>query len=245
MEVNIQARNISLDGNYARIRASTQSGTGGIINLEVADTITLNNNSLISAEAFEEANGGQLMIDTNFIIAFPDGNNDIIASADRGQGGNIDITAESLLGIEQRLLSPFTNDINASSEFGLDGNIFIRSPDLNPFQGDIELPTRIVEVEATTAQICDANRGVASTSNLSIGGKGGISPAPDLPLESVNVIADDTEPTSTLLQPVTTNIGKIQPARGIQVTETGEVILTAYHTNSQGDRLPATHNCGT
>lgn len=35
----------------------------------------------------------------------------------------------------------------------------------------------------------------------------------------------------------------IQPARGIKVTATGKVILTAYYIKS-GDRLPATNNCG-
>ena len=243
--ITIQAESLNLL-NEGRIEAGTQAetGSGANISLEIADSISIEGSSFISAEARKNASGGNINIDTDFIIAFPNGNNDIIASADRGRGGNIDITAESLLGIEQRPLSLFTNDINASSEFGLDGNIFIRSPDINPFQGDIELPDRIVETEATVAQVCDTDRSEAK-SGLTVGGKGGISPAPDLPMEATNIaIADDTEPTSTLPQPVTTNIGKIQPARGIRVTETGEVILTAYDTD-KSDRLPATNNCGT
>ena len=52
------AQNSALDGDNTRIRSSNRSRTGGIVNLEVAENITLNNNSLISAQAFEEANRG-------------------------------------------------------------------------------------------------------------------------------------------------------------------------------------------
>jgi len=38
--------------------------------------------------------------------------------------------------------------------------------------------------------------------------------------------------------------GKIQPARGINVTESGEVILTAHRTDNAGDRLPEERYCG-
>ncbi|MEL6909558.1 MAG: filamentous hemagglutinin N-terminal domain-containing protein, partial [Cyanobacteria bacterium J06598_4] len=139
--ITIAADNISLESE-GRIEAVTQSetGTGANISLEVADTISLRGSSFISAEALGNANGGNLSIDTNFIVAFPNGNNDIIASAAQGQGGNIDVVAESLLGIEERPLNPFTNDINASSEFGLDGDISIDTPDINPLQGAAELP---------------------------------------------------------------------------------------------------------
>ncbi|MEM7590388.1 MAG: hypothetical protein AAF383_02500 [Cyanobacteria bacterium P01_A01_bin.83] len=62
--------------------------------VKVNKNLILQDDSLISAQAFGNANGGNLAIDTNFIIAFPEGNNDIIASAEQGQGGNITINAE-------------------------------------------------------------------------------------------------------------------------------------------------------
>ena len=40
------------------------------INLFADETITLRNNSSISAEAVNNGNGGNLAIDTDFIIAF-------------------------------------------------------------------------------------------------------------------------------------------------------------------------------
>ena len=237
--INIEANFINL-ATEGRIETRTQSETGisGNINLQVADNITLRNNSFISAQAFENANGGNLNIDTNFIIAFP-GNNDIIASAEQGQGGNININAESLFGIEERPLSDSTNDINASSEFSLDGTVDVSTPDVNPAQGVAELPTNIVIPQETAQQACEANRESAAKNGLSITGKGGIVPDPGLSLNSLNVYVDG-ESTSAKVAPeaIATAEGKIQPARGVQVTKSGEVILTAYRTNNTGERTP-------
>ena len=240
--VIVEADSVSLDGENAIITSSTSSGTGGIVSLSVAETITLKNDSTISAEAFEEADGGNLSIDANFIIAFPSsgGGNDIIASAERGQGGNITINAESIFGIEERPLSATTNDINASSEVsGLDGTVDITTLDIDPIQGATELPSNLVVPEQTTAQACQSNREAAAQNGLNIKGKGGVPPAPELPLNSQNTTIEGeyTDSISATPPPIETSKGKIQPARGIKKTENG-IILTAYPTNNQGDRLP-------
>ena len=247
--VTIDANNIDLI-NGGSIETATQSTTdvSGNINLQVGEDIALRDNSSISAQAFNGANGGNLDIDARFIIAFPDGNNDILASAEQGRGGNIDINAKSLFGIRERAVSNSTNDINASSEFSLDGNITINTPDINPVQGAAELPNNVVVPEKTTQQACAANRQVASKNGLNITGKGGIPAEPGLPLDSLNVSINgesDSNLTSTIPLPIETSLGKIQPARGIKVTETGEVILTAYRTNNSGDRIFSNSiNCG-
>ena len=250
--LNIEANSLVLN-NGGRIDAATQSEVeeGANINLQIADNIILQNNSFISAQAFGNANGGNLTIDTNFIIAFPNetpGNgNDIIANAVGGKGGNISITAESLLGIKEReaIEGKGTNDIDASSEFSLDGTVTINTPDINPVQGATELPSNVVVPEETTQQACEVNREVEAKNGLSITGKGGIPAEPGLPLDSLNVtINGEANPTSTIPQPIETSQGKIQPARGVSVTESGEIILTAYRTNNAGDRLIQTkRNC--
>ncbi|MEO0836034.1 MAG: hypothetical protein AAFY16_08610 [Cyanobacteria bacterium J06642_3] len=225
--------------------AATQSsiGQGANITLQVAENITLKDGGLISAQAIKEGNGGNLTIDTNFIVAFPDGNSDIIASAQQGQGGNITINADSLLGIEERPLSDLTNDINASSEFSLDGSITINTPDINPIQGTVELPSDIVVPQQTSAQACQANREIAAQNGFTIRGKGGVPPAPELPFASQNVYVEDGKETTDLSylfsipEAIETSSGKIQPARGIKVTKSG-IILTAYRTNDAGSRLP-------
>ncbi|MEL6440240.1 MAG: filamentous hemagglutinin N-terminal domain-containing protein [Cyanobacteria bacterium J06621_8] len=244
----IQADSINLEGNGS-ITAATQStqGTGANVILQVAEDIILNDGGLISAQAFNEGNGGNLTIDSRFIIAFPNGNNDIIASAEQGQGGNININAQSLFGIEERPLNDLTNDINASSEFSLDGSITINSPDINPLQGTVELPSNIVIPEQTSVQACQANREIAAKNRLIISGRGGVPAAPDLPLDSQNVYVEGVNETSLLPvipEAIETAGGQIQPARGIEQTESG-IILTAYRTNNIGARLPQNKlNCG-
>lgn len=246
-ELFIDANFIELS-NDSEIIAETVSNEGGNLNLTIEDTVILRNNSFISARAFNNANGGNLTIDTNFIVAFPsNGNgNDIIASAERGEGGNITINAESLLGITEgsAIEGNNSNDIDASSRFSLDGTVTINTPDINPIQGATELPTNVIVPEQTTAQACQANREIAAQNGLNITGRGGILPEPGLPLNSQNIIVNGDDPNSAIPAPVKTARGKIQLARGIKVTEDGTVILTPYRTNNAGVRLPEINsNC--
>ncbi|MEY2834065.1 MAG: hypothetical protein RLZZ574_3325, partial [Cyanobacteriota bacterium] len=146
--------------------------------------------------------------------------------------------AESLFGIEERSLNDSTNDINASSEFALDGSVNINTSDINPVQGATELPSNVVELEQNTAQACEAGRGTANN-GLAIAGKGGVPPAPDTPLNSENIISSEQNSAAFAIpQPIETSRGKIQPARGIKVSESGKISLTAYRTNNAGERIP-------
>ncbi|MCC0179793.1 S-layer family protein [Waterburya agarophytonicola K14] len=211
--------------------------------MQISEDITLRNNSFISAQALNDADGGNLSIDSRFIIAFPSsGNgNDIIASAQQGNGGNIDINAESLLGIREGRAREGngTNDLDASSQFNLDGEVTINTPDVNPVQGATELPTSVVVPEETSQQACEANRESAAQNGLNITGKGGVIPEPGLPLNSLNVTVNgESTSAKTIPEPIETAQGKIQPARGVEITDLGEVILTAYRTDGAGERLP-------
>ena len=250
--ININANAIALS-DEGRVVATTQSPAGDEtttnIVLQVAEDLTLRNNALISAEAFNLGNGGNLSIDSRFIIAFPssgDGN-DIIANAEQGRGGDITINS-TLLGISEGLATPNnnSNDIDASSQFDLNGNITIDNPDNNIIQGAIELPKNIIESEQTPAQVCQANRETVGKSSFVVKGKGGIPAAPDLPLDSFNLLDNEAANSAYATpQPIETSRGKVQPARGIEITESGDTILTAHRTNNSGERLPeAKVNCG-
>ena len=57
---------------------------GGTVTLQIAENIILRSGNLISAEAINDPNGGNINIDTRFIVAFPNGNNDIVANAEQG-----------------------------------------------------------------------------------------------------------------------------------------------------------------
>ena len=251
---NIFLTSQSLELDNGTISASTQASQddptanqSGSITLQIAEALTINNNSLISAEAFNDANGGNLTINSRFIIAsssIGDGN-DIVASAEQGIGGNIDINS-TLLGIgeDNAEENNASNDIDASSEFSLDGNITINTPDNNIIQGTIELPNNVVEPEETTAQACQANRETVAKNSLTFIGRGGIAASPDKPLDSQNIVGG-TSNTSSIPAPIKTSQGKIQPARGIEVSKSGDVMLTAYRTNNSGERLAEGKvNCG-
>ncbi|BAZ44429.1 hypothetical protein NIES4102_14380 [Chondrocystis sp. NIES-4102] len=244
--INIMSGSIDFI-NQGSIAAVTQAGEGGNISLVVADKLSLDNNSLISAQAFNNANGGNLTIDTQFIVAYPNTNSDILASAQQGQGGNITIDAESLFGIDQRPLNDVTNDINASSLVkGLDGTIEINNANTTNIEDVIELPTNLIEPQQTTAQACQANKEAAANNRLLIRGKGGVPASPEQPLVSQNIALNGQyiNTINTVPKLIETSVGKIQLARGIKINKSGGVVLTAYPTNSVGERVPpARANC--
>ncbi len=234
--LDIQTNSLSLDNGS--ILADVVSGSGGNTSLSIENNLTLRNNSLISASAFGDSDGGNVDIDAEFIIAFPsqvpnDGN-DIIAIAEEGFGGNVSIFAEAVFGMAIRLAlqGNGTNDISSVTTSGV--------LDLTPqFPPTLQNVPQIFSPEQTTAQACQANREIAAKNGLNITGKGGIPAEPGLPLDSQNVsINGETNPTSAIPAPIETSQGKIQPARGIKVTESGEIILTAYRTNNSGERIP-------
>jgi filamentous hemagglutinin family protein len=182
--------NVSIFDN-AQISAATTFGEGSNIQLQIDNNLTLRNNSLISARAFETANGGNINIDAEFVIAFLGRNdgNDIIASASEGRGGNININAQALFGLEERPQNPFTNDIDASSESNLAGNVTINTPDVEVFQETAETPKNIVESERVVAGSCNPSKVIEDIladreSGLIIKGRGGLPRQPTDPLSA-------------------------------------------------------------
>jgi filamentous hemagglutinin family protein len=224
------------------ITAETFSGDGGNIRLEISDTLTLRQNGTVSAKALSNANGGNINIDTRFIIAFPQENNDILASAVVGNGGNIDLQALGIFGITQRISQPpnLTNDIDASSQFGLSGTISSELPQTDATQGILALSPQVTDVNYLLENsFCRVSR----ESNYIVTGRGGIPLSPDDRLFSSNTwedwtIDDDrstnsTESRSTTLtqdrfdRSVQTPNKTITPIRGWLVNREGKIVLTA------------------
>ena len=197
--LEIEANSIALSDG-ASINAATFSETGGIISLQIAEDLTLRNNSLISARAFNEANGGNLAIDARFIVASlgNNANNDIIASAERGQGGEIEINARSLFGIQQRPQSSLNNDISASSDLGLDGTIAIETTDNNSLRETLELSENVLSAEAIAASSSCSVLDIDRVSKLTVQGKGGIMPEPADNFTGDALIAEEDLATSKI-----------------------------------------------
>jgi filamentous hemagglutinin family protein len=194
----INANNVYLnDGNLTAETGISGDGEGAVINLQGIDRLLLlQNGSQISARAFDQADGGNVLIDAEngFVIAAlgERGNNDIIASADQGRGGRVDITTQGIFGIEQRdILSPFTNDINVSSQFGLNGEITINQLNTDPSRGLTELPTDLIDANTQMAQGCPANIQEAERIGEFINsGRGGIPPSPNDLLSNDNLATE-------------------------------------------------------
>ena len=254
--VNIQSGSLTLE-DEGQISAATNAGEGGNITLEIDDTFSMRNNTLVSAQAFNDASGGNVNIDADFIIAFSnqiDGNgSDIIASAVEGEGGRISINAQSLFGIQedQAIQGNQTNDIDASSEFSLDGTVSINTPDINPVKGATELPNNVVEPEQTVAQACAASRDTEVANSFVVKGKGGIPALPTAPIAPEMIITNGellANPTDSALESdhaIPTSQGDITPARGIMKTEDGQIILTAVPVVGNTSRIPnGSVNCG-
>ena len=234
----------SLGLNRGSITAETRVGQGGEganINLKVSDLLTLRNNSTITAQAFENANGGNIDIDADFVVAFPNQNNDIIANAAQGDGGNIDITTNSIFGIEERSSIPAnqTNDIDASSEFGLDGAIAINELEVNPAEALEELPTEIINVAGLVEQnLCQQ----AKDSEFIVTGKGGIAPNPsqarDGEISAVDLVEPATfeESEGRGKRPFAPTEVKeeIVEAQGWMINDRGKVELVAHKTDVNG-----------
>jgi filamentous hemagglutinin family protein len=243
--------------NGAGIFASTEGeGDGGDLTFNIGNTLTLDENSTITAQVFKpsNANGGDITINAQdgFVVASPNQNegngNDIVAKSPTGKGGNIIINAEGVLGLEEGVSidGNGTNDIDASGD--VDGVVEINTPNSDAIGGATKLPNNPVEPGKTVNQACVSARGTGGN-NLVVTGKGGIPNDPTAPLvsELININGDLTQaasPQSTGIQPIVTGQGVIIPAQGVEVKENGDVILTAYPTNNNSRIPQRATSCG-
>lgn len=176
--IGVAARVLSLV-NQSEILTQTLSTDGGNITLTLEDLLALTDNSTISTEAGTAqtgGNGGDIAVRTRFIVATPNENNDIVADAFDGNGGNVDITAtDGIFGIAARGFRTSQSDITASSQNGVSGDIDIQSPEIDPNQGAVELPVALVGPEVVRS--CRETF-IQSGSEFIISGRGGLSQGP-------------------------------------------------------------------
>lgn len=195
------AGNLTIDAdrillNRGSVEASTQAGNGAVIALQDINLLMLRNGSEISARAFNDANGGNITIQTpnGYLIADVNQNNDIIANASAGDGGEITVDARGIIGLEQRLSTPpnQTNDIDASSEQGAQGIVTITQPNVDPSQGLIELPSTVVDASNLITQTCPTGGTINATdlSEFIITGRGGLPPSPTDPRDDDALLTD-------------------------------------------------------
>jgi large exoprotein involved in heme utilization and adhesion len=245
--------------NRGQIFAETaKSGAegGANITLKGLDFLRMDNESIISANALEAANGGNVTIDSTFIVAtLPKGaeGSDITANAIRGNGGRVNITTQGLFGIEFREKRTPQNDITVSSDFGLAGVFEQNTPGVDPSRGLGDLPTDVVDGTRLIDNRCTP-AGATQRSSFVITGRGGLPPSPTDPLQGESVITNwvtldsQEENTNTvpIANPTRTTPKQLVEAQSWVFGADGQVILTAQSPTVTPEKswqtLPSCHD---
>ena len=250
---NISIQSNSVSQNQGFITSETlldNENIGANINLEIFGNWRIENESLVSATAFGDAEGGNINInqnspDTEFLLfAFPpegDSGSDIIANAENADGGRIEINAAGIFGIDFRDEQTFLNDLTVSSEFGSPGETIINRTVEDPTSGLINLPASVSDASDQISQN-PCQQGVGS--EFIVTGKGGLPP-------SVNQSLNREQTQVGLIELVETRLDTLKdtpadkevtgrqgenvkqeslPSQGWVFNEKGEVTLTAYRT---------------
>lgn len=239
-DIDLITQNLFLDNG--KISATTASNTGGNINLQVANYSLLRNNSLISTTAGNEGGagaGGNISVDTKFLIAVPFENSDITANSFGGQGGKINITAEGIFGLEIRNQLTSSSDITAFSQLDptLNGQIILNIPETDPSNDLTELPESVVDPDQLIAQNpCKQGKESQFVST----GRGGLPPSPEQAVGNNFTQVDLVEPVTTgkqkpdnwQLSGKENHSQPITPVRGWILNEKGQLIFTAYDPKS-------------
>jgi large exoprotein involved in heme utilization and adhesion len=240
--LRINANSIFLD-YQGSILASTASGNGGDVRLNLQNSLLLRHNSLISATAAGNGNGGNLSINSPVIVGLE--NSDIVANAVQGVGGNIAINTQGLFGLKsQPQLTP-ENDITASSQFGLSGNVNISNLAFTPTAGLIQLPSNIDDPSQKIVQGCRAY----GNSRFVATGRGGLPDDPSDRRNSHHPWTDLRDPSAfrnstnlTTASKTNTNIPPIVEATGWRINAKGTVDI--YATNNAGIEITKTNCAG-
>jgi hypothetical protein len=242
-KLNITADSIFLN-NQARLNSSAFFGTGGDIILNVKGNIIMsndgnpNNATEISSEAFDNANGGDIIFNLSqdsLIVARLLENSDVVATTNgTGTGGRI--TADSakgrIFGFREFNIKPTPeSDFTAVSALGQDGVVRATA-------GTVQAQLPQQPVVRDIPQVCPASQGVttrqAGRSAFSNAGRGGLPPNPSEALESntpqvpwvtldsnrENLTAGNTTPSTTSKPEV------IEEAQGWVQQPNGKLLLT-------------------
>ncbi len=237
-----QANRLTLE-NSAAISGQTASTDGGNITLALPDLLVLRRGSFISTTAGNAGaggNGGNIRIDTGFLVAFAQENTDITANAFLGRGGNVAINATSIFGLAfQPQLTPLS-DITASSQFGVSGTVSLNTPEVDPGSGLLPLPAQVSDPSDQVIVGCAAAQG----NSFTITGRGGLPENPTAPItvarsqtvwRDLRDFSSANEPANTSSQDRRSSISQprvqIVEATGWEVNEKGQVELVSRLPN--------------
>ncbi len=267
---NIKVAADSIRLEQGNIVSLTISGDGGDIVISAKDIFLLRRESLISTTAgIAQAggDGGNITINTPFLVAVPNENSNISANAFKGSGGKVTINATGIFGmtvlsredlvrllgtndLAQLDLQQLPSSITAISQTSptLNGQVTINSPDTDPSRGLTQLPSNLVDASQQIAQGCTP-RGRQTASRFIATGRGGLPLSPNESLRGRAVITSwvDLPPQATGITDklstasMTKSADRIVEAQGWIVDAKGDVILVAQYPQSSS--IPSAMPC--
>ena len=220
--LRVNANFITLKGG-STIKAATAVGEGGNLSLQ-SQMLVLRDRSSITATAGGAGQGGNITIQSPIVVGL--GNSDIVANALKGKGGNIRISTQSILGLKYRTALTSDNDITASSQFGINGNVQVNTIGVNPANSLNALPTDITDSSTQIANQCGASK----NSSFIATGRGGIPKNPSQKRGSDRSWNDLRPLTATSSSVTVSTVNPIQPlieASALQIDASGTLALVA------------------
>jgi large exoprotein involved in heme utilization and adhesion len=258
--ISLQAKDLLLLRNSSKISAqATGEASGGNINIDAGFVVANpNQNNDIIANA-QRGRGGNISIATDGIFGLQQGKatldnrtNDIDASSDFGFNGNISITTPDINPAKERVQSPESvvepeemtaqacrpNEVaekvenNRESTFTISGRGGIPQSPTQPLIKDV------IRVGGELSKPRSNSENVIKTAQALLEGKNTIDFDRHTNKQESKLVAIETNQTKKI------HSEDIVPARGMMINEKGQVVLTAYPTSSNGDRLPVnSFNC--
>jgi hypothetical protein len=158
----------TIEIDHAVIDASVDNGNGGRIDIQAEERIQLDRGTITASVT--NGDGGNLMIDPDFVIL---GNGSrIIAQAVNGAGGNIEVVADTYIAEPDTV-------VDASAEFGVDGTVVIRSPDVDVAGKVASLPSSYLDAAGLLGEPCAARHAEGRGGSFVLAGRTGVAAGPD------------------------------------------------------------------
>ena len=200
-DVSVRAWSLTVSDGAIISSSSLGSGLAGDVHIELGDSLKLRGGSIMTQATESDGgnititaprlihlvdsrittsvesgvgSGGNIFIDPQFMVLQ---NSQIVANAFGGPGGNIHIIAG-------QFISDPSTVISASSTLGIDGTVNIEAPDSDLSADLAALPASFLDASRMMQAGCGAAR--AGLSSLVEVGRGGLPPAPDDYLASLD-----------------------------------------------------------
>ena len=226
---NIQLVANSVYLNNGSVSAETNAGSQGNLTIEGRDFVLMRQGSRLTTNATGTATGGNITLNSPLIVGLE--NSDISANAIEGNGGNIRLVTQGIIGLALRDRLTPESDITASSELGVDGTVKIESPVTDANSGLAQLPENLEDTSNQVVAGCAAQSGNQFAST----GRGGLPDNPAAQLSSNRLWQDMRSLTSPTVAAIPLrNQAKVElvEAQSWQINKAGDVeLMTANAIN--------------